>query len=133
MQSGYLHLEQDRPQDAERDFLLALGHPAVNRNVAAMGFARVLFAQRNFREVVRTLDTCVEDDRDGAWLARRFQGTVLLQLGDRTRGMAMLRRALALTPSSQSQERARLQRTIRDLEGGASGSPAANAGPGDTG
>ena len=133
VQSGYLHLEQDRPQDAERDFLLALGHPDVNRNVAAMGFARVLFSQRNLREVVRTLDTCVQDERDGAWLARRLEGNVLLRLGDHARGLAMLRRALALTPSGQAEDRARLQKSIRDLENGAPTSPARGAGIGDAG
>ncbi len=116
VQSAYLHLEQERVQDAEREFLLALGHPASNRNLAAMGLARLLFDQRNFHEVVRTLDVCVRDDEEGAWVARRLQGNTLVRLGDRARGIAMLKRALALTPAANAEDRQRLQRTIRDLE-----------------
>ncbi len=119
VQSAYLHLEQGRVQDAEREFLLALGHPASNRNLAAMGLARLLFDQRNFREAVRTLDMCVRDEEEGAWIARRLQGNTLVRLGERARGIAVLKRALALTPSAQADERQRLQRTIRELESAA--------------
>lgn len=128
VQSAYLHLEQGRVQDAEREFLLALGHPDSNRNLAAMGLARVLFDQRNFHEVVRTLDVCVRDEEEGAWVARRLQGNTLVRIGERARGIAMLKRALALTPSSRADDRSRLQRTIRDLERAGSA-----AGPGDAG
>lgn len=130
VQSAYLHLEQGRTQDAEREFLLALGHPAVNRNLAAMGLARLLFEQDNYREVVRTLDECVRDEQDGAWLARRFEANTLLRLGERPRALALLRRALALTPGTLQDERARLVRLIREVEAGGGtteGGPAAGS------
>lgn len=115
-QSAFLHLEQDHLLDADREFLMALGHPDTNPNVAALGFAQRLFAQPNWPETIRTLQDFVRDDRDGAWLAYRLLGSTLARAGDRAGSRAALQRALDLLPASFPEERDRLQERIRQLE-----------------
>lgn len=118
LQSAYLHMEQQRTEDAEREFLLALGHPAANPNVAAMGYAKVLNVSRNYSQIALTLDRYIRDEMEGAWIARQLQGNNLLRLGQRERGLAMLQRALRLAPSSRKEEKAKLLQSIRNLESG---------------
>lgn len=115
-QSAYLQLEQGREEDAEREFLIAMGHPAANQNVAALGYAQVLHSRRNWRGVIRTIETRVRDDQDGAWAALRLAGNTYVLLGDSRHAITTLQRALRLTPESMASERAKLQRTIRDLQ-----------------
>ncbi len=116
LQSAYLHLEQNRSEDAEREFLLALGHPAANPNIAAIGYARLLNTARHYTEIERTLDRYVRDDQEGAWIARRLQGNNFIRLGDMDRGIVMLQRALLLAPADMAEEKAKLQQTIRHLQ-----------------
>ncbi|MFN8177955.1 MAG: hypothetical protein U0167_08505 [bacterium] len=115
VQSAYLHLEQERGDDAEREFLIALGHPGVNRTLAALGYARLLHQRRNWREVAATLESYVRDDDEGAWVARRFLGATYVRLGDRRRALLALQRALRLAPASLASERAAIQREIREI------------------
>jgi tetratricopeptide (TPR) repeat protein len=123
LQSAYLHLEQGRPEDAEREFLLAIGHPGANANVAAIGYSRFLSARRQWAQVAKTLETYTRDDEEGAWIARRLLGNTYLRLGDRERGLETLRRALRLVPASMGEERAKLQQAIRNLQGSRSAPP----------
>jgi hypothetical protein len=116
VQSAYLHLEQGRADDAEREFLLALGHPGVNRTLAAMGYARLMHQRHNWHEAESTLEDYVRDDDDGAWVARRFQGATLMRLGDRRRAVLMLQRALRLLPPDAKEERTTIQRELRSLQ-----------------
>jgi tetratricopeptide (TPR) repeat protein len=129
VQSAYLHLEQGRAEDAEREFLLALGHPAANANLASLGYARLLHTRRNWREVVRTLESRTRDDEDGAWISRRLEGSTYLQLGDSDRAVAMLQRALRLMPAELTAERAKLQRSIREIQAKRRSGAASPGGP----
>ena len=116
VQSAYLHLEQGRDDDAEREFLLAMGHPAANQNLATLGYARLLHSHRNWREVVRTIDARARDDQEGAWVARSLEGNTYALMGDSRRAILALQQALRLTPESMPNERARISRTIRELQ-----------------
>jgi len=117
LQAAYVDLEQGRSDDAEWEFLVALGHPAANRTLAALGYARVLHERRNWRAAVETLEAWVRDDEEGAWVARRFEGATYALLGDRTRAVLSLQRALRDTPSSAAGDRAAIAREIRELSG----------------
>ncbi len=115
LQSGVEYVERDRGFDAERDFLLALSHPDVSRTLAAHGLARVFFERGDYAEAVNTLESWVEDDDPGAWVALKMLASAYTLTRDRDRAVATLQRALSIVPPDLTAARADLQRSLDNL------------------
>lgn len=115
LQSASLWVERDEKLQAEAEYLLALSHPVVNPNVAALGMARLLFDRRNWTGAAETLRGRIRDDLELAWVARRLLANSLLQAGRREEAREELRRALQLTPPELAAERRSMEGLLETL------------------
>ena len=115
LQSASIWSERGRISQAEAEFLLALSHPAVNPNSAAIGLASILFQRRNWEGAAGTLQGRIDDDLEGAWAARRLLASSLLQAGRREEAREELQRALRVTPRELVNERKSMEELLQSL------------------
>ena len=120
LQSAALHAQSGRRGDAEREFLLAMTLDDANPNLAALGLARVFFERQSFEEVVNTLSSRIQEDREGAWLAKKILGTAHFRLGQFDEARRAIESAMKLTPVELVSERESMQNILLAIERGKS-------------
>lgn len=118
LNSAQQFLAEGRDLDAERDFLLTLGHPDADHAAAAMGLAQIMFQRRLYREAIQTLDDHVPDDDPHARVAYRVRASAYLRLRDLERARFCTQRALDLTPSSMINEVNELRSALERFSAG---------------
>lgn len=120
LQSAVLFLEEGRRIDAERDFLLAIGHPDAHRNSAAHGLGRIFFEERNYSTTITILEDWIDESDRAAWVTLKLLATAYTMAGDRDGAVNALRRALAILPADRVADRGELQSLVDRLSSRAS-------------
>lgn len=121
--SGSLYLEEGRELDAERDFLLALGHPDADRTAAAQGLARIFFERHDYAEVIDTLRGFVRDKDPSAWLAYKILASAYAYSHQPGKARQALLHGMALVPPGRPDQRTEMQQLLDALPPGNAGLP----------
>jgi len=116
LQSAFLLVDLDHEVEAEHEFLYALSYPPCNHSLAALGLARIFLKRREAESAVRTLESYVRSEDEGAWNALQVLGSAYALARRPEDAIAAYRRALPLVPAGLAGERAKIERTIASLE-----------------
>jgi tetratricopeptide (TPR) repeat protein len=119
VQSGYLHAEARRSEEAEREFLFALSLGEPNPTLAALGLARIQIQARNRKEAIHTLEDFTRAEDEGAWAALELLADSYRQEGRTEEAVTTYRRAFARCPTAQAADRERIDGKITRTEAAA--------------